>query len=187
MRHISNVRSLVLTTAGLGFFGSALATEWTVSPETSSVTFVGEQQGTKFTGRFREFTATIDFDPAAPESGSIVGTVQTASVNTRDHDRDAALTDPDWFDSNTHPEARFESQSITKTADGYEAAGELTLKGTTKPAKLAFTFNTSDGGSAEFAGSMNLNRFDFKVGEGWNDTSWVAERVAVEVKLDLAQ
>ena len=33
--------------------------------------------------------------------------------------------------------------------------------------------------------SMTINRFDFNVGEGWNDTSWVAQDVAVDIKLDL--
>ena len=39
--------------------------------------------------------------------------------------------------------------------------------------------------AAQFAGSLSINRFDFNVGEGWNDTSWVAETVAVDIKLDL--
>jgi hypothetical protein len=34
---------------------------------------------------------------------------------------------------------------------------------------------------------MKINRFDFNVGEGWNDTSWVSQDVVVEVKLDLKQ
>ena len=54
---------------------------------------------------------------------------------------------------------------------------------------MTFTFGTppSGGGSAQFAGTMKINRFDFNVGEGWNDTSWVSQDVAVEIKLDLKQ
>ena len=66
----------------------------------------------------------------------------------------------------------------------YEMSGRLTLKGQTKPVAMKFTM-TGSGATAQFAGSMNINRFDFNVGEGWNDTSWVAQEVAVEVKLDL--
>jgi polyisoprenoid-binding protein YceI len=172
--------------AGLAFSMSAFAAPWTVVPETSSVAFVGTQQGTKFNGRFQTFTATIDLDPADPTKGSIVGTVQLDSVNTRDHDRDASLLDKDWFNAKQFPEAKFESQKIEKTADGYVANGQLTLKGQTKPVAMKFTL-TGSGSTAQFAGSMTINRFDFNVGEGWNDTSWVAQDVAVDVKLDLKQ
>ena len=180
-------RTALVAAAGFGIVGTAAAAEWQVVPETSSVSFVGVQQGTKFTGRFREFSATVMFDPSDPASGSIVGIVQTQSVNTRDHDRDAALLDGDWFNVSNYPEARFESTSITEVDGGYEAAGDLTLKGNTKPATLKFTFDTSDGGKAKFAGSMSINRFDFDVGEGWNDTSWVGEDVEVAVSLDLTE
>ena len=112
---------------------------WTVVPETSSVGFVGTQQGTKFNGRFQKFTATINLDAADPTKGSIAGTVQLDSVNTRDSDRDASLLDKDWFNAKQYPEAKFESQKIEKTADGYVANGNLTLKGTTKPAAMKFT------------------------------------------------
>jgi polyisoprenoid-binding protein YceI len=177
----------LVVAAGLAFSMGAFAAPWTVVPETSSVSFVGTQQGTKFTGRFQTFTATIDLDAADPTKGSIVGTVQLDSVNTRDHDRDASLLDKDWFNAKEFPQAKFESQKIEKAADGsYVANGQLTLKGQTKPIALKFTL-TGSGAASQFAGSMNINRFDFNVGEGWNDTSWVAQDVAIDVKLDLKQ
>jgi polyisoprenoid-binding protein YceI len=175
----------LVAAAGLAFSASAFAAPWTVVPETSSVGFVGTQQGTKFNGRFQTFTAAIDLDAADPTKGSIVGTVQVDSVNTRDSDRDASLLDKDWFNAKQFPEAKFESQKIEKAADGsYVANGQLTLKGTTKPAALKFTLDGS-GATTKFAGTMTINRFDFNVGEGWNDTSWVAQDVSVDVKLDL--
>ena len=184
MQNTSYWKPLVAV-AGLAFSVGAFAAPWTVVPETSSVGFVGTQQGTKFNGRFQTFTAVIDVDPADPTKGSIVGTVQLDSVNTRDHDRDASLLDKDWFNAKEFPEAKFESQSIEKAADGsYVANGQLTLKGTTKPMAMKFTM-TGSGNAAQFAGTMNINRFDFNVGEGWNDTSWVSQDVGVYVKLDL--
>ena len=175
-----------VTAAALAFSAGALAAPWTVVPETSSVGFVGTQQGTKFNGRFQTFTAQINLDAADPTKGSIVGTVKLDSVNTRDSDRDASLLDKDWFNAKQYPEAKFESQKIEKTADGYVANGNLTLKGATKPIALKFTLQGS-GATAKFAGNMTINRFDFNVGEGWNDTSWVAQDVAVDIKLDLKQ
>jgi polyisoprenoid-binding protein YceI len=177
----------LVVAASLAFTLGAFAAPWTVVPETSSVGFVGTQQGTKFNGRFTTFTAVVNLDPADPTKGSIAGTVQLDSVNTRDHDRDASLLDKDWFNAKEFPQAKFESQKIEKAADGsYVANGQLTLKGQTKPIAMKFTL-TGSGAAAQFAGSFSINRFDFNVGEGWNDTSWVAQDVAVDVKLDLKQ
>jgi polyisoprenoid-binding protein YceI len=178
------LQSLVVA-LGLAGGAVAVAAPWTVVPETSSVGFVGTQQGTKFNGRFQDFTANIDLDVADPTKGTIIGVVQLDSVNTRDHDRDASLLDKDWFNAKEYPEAKFESQSIEKAADGsYVANGQLTLKGQTKPIAMKFTLTGADA-AAKFAGTMSINRFDFNVGEGWNDTSWVSQDVAVDVKLDL--
>jgi polyisoprenoid-binding protein YceI len=181
----------LLTAAALLGSGGAFAAKWTVVPETSTVSFIGAQQGTRFNGRFQTFSADINLDAADPTKGSIVGAVDTASVNTRDHDRDAALLDKDWFNTKEFPQARFESQKIERAADGsYQASGQLTLKGTTKPAILKFTFTPAAGSGAkgaQFSGTMAINRFDFNVGEGWNDTSWVSQDVSVEIKLDLKQ
>ena len=189
MNSIRYVKPLILL-AGIALSAGASAAEWGVVPETSSVGFIGSQQGTRFNGRFQTFAAEINFDQNDPASGKIVGTVQVDSVNTHDHDRDASLLDKDWFNAKEHPEARFESETITRSDNGYEAAGQLTLKGQTKPATLKFTFSPSEtssgaAGTAQFAGTMVVNRFDFNVGEGWNDTSWVGQDVTVEVKLDL--
>ena len=186
MNTIRYAKPLILASSLLLAAG-AIAAEWTVVPETSSVGFIGSQQGTRFNGRFQQFTANIDLDEKQPANGKIVGTVQLDSVNTRDSDRDASLLDKDWFDAKQYPEAKFESQRIEKASDGsYVANGNLTLKGTTKPAALKFTLDGS-GATAKFAGTMTINRFDFNVGEGWNDTSWVAQDVAVDIKLDLKQ
>lgn len=180
-------RKIFLATLGLAaaMVSTANAAEWQLAEGMGSVQFSAVQQGTKFTGRFEKFSATIDIDPAAVESGSIVGVVDTSTVNTRDHDRDATLTDRDWFDTANHPEATFESASISKQDDGsYVADGTLTLKGQAKPARMTFTFDAT-GATAKFAGKMTVNRFDFNVGEGWNDTSWVGQNVDVQVSLDL--
>lgn len=182
---------LLVAAAGLAWSAIASAAEWKVVPETSSVSFTGAQQGTKFNGRFGTFTAHITLDAKDPTKGSIAGTVQVDSVNTRDHDRDSQLLEKDWFNAKEFPEAKFQSEKIEKAADGsYQATGKLTLKGTTKPALMTFTFGTPPSGgasSAQFAGTMKINRFDYNVGEGWNDTSWVSQDVAVEIKLDLKQ
>jgi polyisoprenoid-binding protein YceI len=173
--------------AALGLIGSAQAADWTVAGDTSSVGFTAEQQGGKFSGKFEEFTALINFDPASPGAGSITGVVVLESVDTRDYDRDASLVEADWFDIANHPEARFESTSIEAGGNGsFVAHGNLTLKGKSKPLDLTFSF-TQNGNAASFDGKLLVNRFDFNVGAGWNDTYMVGKDVEVQIRLTLSR
>jgi polyisoprenoid-binding protein YceI len=173
--------------AALGLIGTAHAGGWNVVSDSSSVGFVAEQQGGKFNAKFETFSAMIDFDPASPGAGSIVGTVETESVDSRDYDRDASLMEPDWFDVSKYPEAKFESDSIEAVGDGsFVAHGNLTLKGQTKPMDLSFSFD-QDGDSASFNGKMAIDRFDFNVGQGWNDTYMVGKDVEVMIDLELTR
>ncbi|HET8696301.1 MAG TPA: hypothetical protein VFO94_02370, partial [Gammaproteobacteria bacterium] len=56
----------LLTAAALLGAGGAFAAKWTVVPETSSVSFIGAQQGTRFNGKFQTFSADINLDAADP-------------------------------------------------------------------------------------------------------------------------
>lgn len=183
---MSKIRHIGMLVAGIAVFGTAAAGEWNVVTDSSAVKFSFIQQGSRANGKFGEFEAMIDFNPANPESGSIVGVVRLESVDTREYDRDATLQDPDFFDAAKYPEARFESTSIEKAGDEYVAQGELTLKGKTNPAAMRFTWEETAAG-AQFLGKFTINRFDYNVGEGWNDTSFVGQDVDVEVDLTLAK
>lgn len=191
MTRLRHMGMLAAACAGIAFATGAAAagaSQWNADHASSSVKFTAVQEGSKFTGTFGKFSAQISFDPAHPAQGSIVGVVETASVNTRDSDRDSQLPDPDWFDAKQFPEARFESKSI-KAADGggYVADGELTLKGKTKPAQLHFTFKTMGPDKAMFDGKMTVNRFDYNVGEGFADPSFVGQDVDVAIMLSLSK
>jgi polyisoprenoid-binding protein YceI len=184
-RYLESV-AIAAVSLGLAACASTAEDEWGVAEDTSTVKFHATQQGSRFEGRFGSFQAMIDFDPADPAAGSIAGIVDLASVDTRDYDRDQTLRDADFFHVEAHPQSRFEAQRIEAVDAGYRAHGELTLKGVTRPMVMDFTWD-ANGSSARFVGTMSINRFDYKVGEGWNDTSWIGERVMVEVSLDLSR
>lgn len=178
---------ILASLAALGLIGPAVGANWTVDEESSAVTFSAEQQGGKFDGKFEQFSAAIDFDPALPVHGSITGTVVTESVNTRDYDRDGSLMERDWFHVDEYPEATFVSESVEANGDGtFVAHGNLTIKGTTNPAAMQFTFEETDAG-ATFTGTFKVDRFDFKVGAGYQDTYLVGKDVEVEVSLNLTR
>lgn len=186
MKEAKHPEVLAAAVVGMVWFAAAEAAEWSLVENESTLKFSAVQQGSRFSGVFDDFDAQIDFDPDVPASGRIIGIVRTESVKTRDYDRDAALVDADWFDTDRYPEARFESERIERAGDNeYIAHGQLTLKGKANPVDFRFTFDGDDTAGATLNGTMTVNRFDYNVGEGWNDTSWVGQDVAVEVNLSL--
>ena len=165
--------------------GQAAASEWRVVPDSSNVRFIGVQEGSAFRGRFEGFTAMINFDPANPTAGKIIGVVTMDSAASGDAERDATLMEEDWFDPQNHPESRFESERIEQLDDGtFAAHGQLTILGNSQPVTMLFEFETSDS-TAHFSGSFEIKRLEF--GVGWESTNWIDDEVAVQVDLDLQQ
>ena len=164
-------------------FAEAEASEWQLVEGSSTVRFIGVQEGSAFRGRFENFTAIIDFDPADPAAGRIVGVVEMDSAKTGDAERDATLLEEDWFNPAVHPDSSFESERIERLDDGsYAAHGQLTIVGVSQPVTMAFEFEVEDS-KAHFSGSFDILRLDF--GVGWDATNWIDDEVGVQVELDL--
>ncbi|SRR5579871_975295 len=110
----------------------APAGSWSADPVHSSVTFEVEYAGGgTFRGGFREFTAVLS-------GSSLSGTAQVASVDVKDEQLNGHLQSPDFFDAARYPEIAFRASEIHRHEDGsVHAAGELTLKGVTKPVELS--------------------------------------------------
>ena len=110
---------------------------WAVDPTHSSVEFSVKHLGiATVKGVFREFAGTLEIgeDVAASRAS---GTVQVASVDTNEAQRDEHLRSPDFFDVATYPELTFASTAIRPVdEDVFEIDGELTLHGVTKPMTL---------------------------------------------------
>jgi len=163
----------------------AEASEWQLVADSSNVRFIGEQEGSSFRGRFENFTAMIDFDPGNPAAGKIIGVVKMDSAKSGDEERDATLLEEDWFDPQNHPESRFESERIEQLDDGtFAAHGQLTMIGVSLPVTMAFEFKVSET-TANFSGNFEIRRLEF--GMGWDSTNWIADEVAVQVRLKLQQ
>jgi polyisoprenoid-binding protein YceI len=93
-------------------------------------------------------------------------------VVTLEENLTAHLQSPDFFDAQRHPETTFRSTSIERRGeDGIVIAGELTLKGVTRPVELHGTIRgpVVDLGDAERLGlelEGTIDRTDF--GLNWN-------------------
>ena len=110
--------------------------------------------------------------------------IDTASVNTRDSERDDTLKSDDLFAVKQFPTAHYVAEQVHRQGrDKYTATGKLTLRNVTRDVPIEFTFENKDG-SAWLKGSATLKRLDFGVGQGdWKDTS---ETVGNEVKVRFA-
>ena len=160
------------------------AKDWQVNNENSSVRYIYSLEGAAFRGRFREFSAEINFDPKKPEEGKILGIVNIVSSKSSSAEHDEYLMEEDWFDPDNHPLSQFTSDKIIRNDnDGnFIAYGNLTLAGTSQPIEMEFDFNIEES-KANFSGSFEIRRLLF--GVGWDTTNWIADEVDVQIKLEL--
>ena len=99
----------------------------------SEVTFQVRHLLTKVRGRFSEFNGIIDFDEEQPERSSAEVTVQAATVDTNERDRDTHLRSADFFDVEHFPTLTFGSRRIVPKGGGaFELQGDLTIHGVTR-------------------------------------------------------
>lgn len=147
--------------------------------------FSATQAGAKFTGAFTRFRVALDFDPAEPDRGRLDVTVDVASLDSADPERDEILRGPDFFKVDEHRQAVFHAGRFERAGDGWRAPGDLTIRGVTKPVPVTFTI-VPGGGSPVMKGSATLQRLAFGLGQGeWASTEWVGDEVEVRFELRL--
>jgi polyisoprenoid-binding protein YceI len=145
------------------------------------------QAGAENQGQFKQFATQLAFDEKNLAASSLKVTVQTASFETQDKDRDDTLAGPELLDPKKFPTAQFVASSFTKGPRGIEAVGKLTLHGVTKDLKLPINFRTTATG-AEISGETILKRLDYGVGQGdWKTTEWVGDEVKLQYKVPLTK
>ncbi len=106
---------------------------WSIDPVWSSLEFEIKKLGLMTVkGRVPGFSGVIQ----GGESPSIEGRVDASTITTFDETRDGHLQSPDFFDTQRHPELRFESTAVAADGDELVVQGNLTIKGVTKPVEL---------------------------------------------------
>jgi polyisoprenoid-binding protein YceI len=116
---------------------------WKVDPVHSSVEFQVKHLGiATVKGQFKEFEGTLEVTDAGVRA---YGTVQTASVDTREPQRDGHLRSADFFDSDQHPQISFQSTAVKPIdEESFEIEGDFTLHGITRPLKLIATLEGTE-------------------------------------------
>lgn len=127
---------------------------------------------TKVRGRFADFEGKIEFDEQRPDVSSVSVSIDTASIDTSEPDRDKHLRSDDFFGVETHPTITFKSTRVVKkSASSFDVVGNLTIHGITKEVTLpvAYLGVAKDPWGKERAGfesEITINRKDF--GLAWN-------------------
>lgn len=120
------------------------------------------------TGNFRDFDAVISLDRDTPAKSSVELTIQTASIDTGNSNRDDHLRSADFFEVAKYPTITFKSKSVKPTSKNeFAVTGDLTMKGVTKEVTLPVTFlgfaTTNRGQLAGFETETTLNRKDYNI------------------------
>lgn len=127
-----------LTTTASG----ELTGTYAIDPAHSRIGFVARHaMVTKVRGSFNDFDGTGYFDADDPTRSHIELTIQAASIDTRNADRDAHLRSNDFFAMETYPTIDFRSTAIEQVDPAtYRVTGDLTIKGVTKPVVIDFDY-----------------------------------------------
>lgn len=92
------------------------------------------------TGRLEKFNGSFNYDAADPNSSSVAITIDAASVNTNQAERDKHLRSSEFLDVSTYPEITFVSTSYKTNGDGSGVLkGDLSLHGITRPVTIDVT------------------------------------------------
>jgi polyisoprenoid-binding protein YceI len=192
MRKATLITALALV---LGFGTAAAQDIYTIDPNHSNVAFKVRHLVSKVGGEFTEFEGTITADFSNLDVSGVQFSIQAASLDTRNEDRDNHLRSVDFFDVEKYPEITFTSTKVTKIdKDSYAVAGILTMHGVSKPITLTVDYlgeMTAMGGTrAGYELSTTLDRKDF--GVSWNralDTGGfiLGDDVMVNINLEVVK
>ncbi|MFQ5565621.1 MAG: YceI family protein [Paracoccaceae bacterium] len=165
------MRLITLAFAGLTCLAmpaptAAVGQEWTVAPEQSRVLFEYRRNDEPATGHFARFAGGGVFDRDAPEEATLELRIESASIDLYDAMTSAFATSAEWFDSVNHPYVVYRLQKLTaEGGNSYHAAGELTIRGRTRPIETTITLEIGDD-EAHASGSLHLDRKDYLLGVG---------------------
>jgi polyisoprenoid-binding protein YceI len=172
---------------------ASLTGDYTLDPAHTTIGFVARHaMVTKVRGGFNEFTGTIHLDGADPSKSSAEVTVQIASVDTRNEQRNGHLLSGDFFEQEKFPEMTFRSTAIAaKGDDEFVLTGDLTIKGVTRSVEFEVEFTGAavdpyGNNRVGFEAKSQVNRKDF--GLNFNATLetggvLVSDKIQLEIEV----
>jgi polyisoprenoid-binding protein YceI len=173
-----------------------MPTTYKIDPQHSSANFVVRHMMiTNVHGGFGKLHGTVVWDPAALNQSSVEATVDAASIDTREPDRDKHLRSADFFDVEKFPAISFLSTGIESSGDGeLKIAGTLTIHGVSKAVVLAVDGPTAEGkdpwGNSRIGASATTKIKRSEFGLTWNSTLetggiLVGDDIKIEIEVSL--
>lgn len=157
---------------------------WQIDQQNSSITFSGDQAGAPFTGQWQQWQAALYFSAEALAQSRFDVTIDPASADSNDAERDQTIASAEFFDVSNHPTARFVANEFKAQGDAFITEGRLTMKGISKTLPFTFTV-TQTGDQVRLEGQAVIDRLAWNIGTGdWTDTSWVGKDVTVDVVVE---
>lgn len=142
---------------------------YALDPAHTTISFVARHaMVTKVRGKFEEFESSFTFNAEDPSASFATATIQAASINTGNADRDGHVKGDDFFAVEKFPTLTFTATSFDIDGDEGTVTGDLTIKGVTKSVKLDVEID----GVAEdpfgntrlgFEAKTKINRLDFGI------------------------
>lgn len=173
---------------------SDLTGTWTLDASHTRVGFVARHaMVTKVRGAFNDFEGTAVVDGSDLGASNVTVTIQAASIDTRNEQRDGHLRSNDFLAMDEYPTITFVSTDVRGTgATSFDLVGDLTIKGVTQSVTIPFQFEgaaTDPFGNlrAGFEGSVTINRKDF--GITWNaalETGGVLVSEKIKLEFDVS-
>jgi polyisoprenoid-binding protein YceI len=168
-------------------------TSWEIDPAHSEITFsIRHMMISTVRGQFRRFRGHIHFDEATPTDALVDVEIETASIDTRDEQRDAHLRSAEFFDAERFPTITFLSRRVEAVSHNrFRAIGDLTMHGVTREVALDTCFegvgkDPWGGTRAAFTATTTIDREDY--GLTWNaalETGGVLVGKDVKIALDV--
>lgn len=169
------------------------ATKWDIDRSHSTVGFrIKHMVIARVNGTFEDWSGSLELDLENPSNSSVDVTIQTASIDTRNAERDVHLRSEDFFDAEKYPHISFRSTAVEAVdEDNLRVNGELTMHGTTRPVVLDVEFGgrVVDPWGNDRVGFTAKTRIDRKeFGLTWNaalETGGVLVGETVDITIEL--
>jgi polyisoprenoid-binding protein YceI len=178
--------------------GFAQVSTWEIDSAHSGVHFsVRHLMIATVRGEFRKVTGTINMDEKDISKSNVEAVIDASTIDTREERRDSDLRGTNFFDVAKYPTITFKSKSVTRQGEGkLQVAGDLTLRGVTKPVILdveGLTNQVKDQRGNTKTGALVTTKFNrSEFGLTWNrviETGGVAvsDEVAIVIDLELVK
>jgi polyisoprenoid-binding protein YceI len=153
-----------------------------ITPVSSTISFAVEAS-VAIKGTFDKWDATLTFASTDVTTGVLDVKIQADSVDTGSGMKNGKLKSEKFFDTKQNPFITFKSTKVVQTGpDSFEADGDFTIRGVTKPEKLIVTVSGRGTGSGAIKGTMAFDRKEYGMNSGIPFIK-IADRVEVTVDL----